>query len=31
MDADKMQADVDRLERDWHAQQAAFEQSKASR
>ncbi|MDB4970308.1 MAG: hypothetical protein JWN44_5997 [Myxococcales bacterium] len=31
MDSDKMQADVDRLERDWHAQQAAFENSKASR
>jgi outer membrane protein TolC len=31
MDADKMQADVDRLERDWHAQQAAWEQSKSAR
>ena len=30
MDADKMQADVDRLERDWHAQLSAYEQVKAS-
>jgi hypothetical protein len=28
MDADKMQADVDRLERDYHAQLSTFEQSK---
>jgi outer membrane protein TolC len=30
MDADKMQADVDRLERDWHAQLSTFEQAKAT-
>lgn len=30
MDADKMQADVDRLERDYHAQQSSFENAKAS-
>lgn len=31
MDADKMQADVDRLERDWHAQLSTYEQAKAAR
>jgi len=30
MDADKMQADVDRLERDWHAQLSTYEQAKAA-
>jgi outer membrane protein TolC len=29
-DADKMQVDVDRLERDWHAQLSTFEQAKAA-
>jgi hypothetical protein len=30
MDADKMQADVDRLERDFHAQLSTYEQAKAA-
>jgi hypothetical protein len=30
MDADKMQADVDRLERDWQAHKASFESAKTS-
>ena len=30
MDADKMQADVDRLERDWHATLSTYEQAKAA-
>ena len=29
MDADKMQADVDRLERDYHAQLSTYEQVKS--
>ena len=30
MDADKMQADVDNLERDWHAQLSTYENAKAA-
>lgn len=30
MEADKMQADVDRLERDWHAQLSTYEQARSA-